>query len=90
MVNRRARVAVRIVREPARGELGEPIADARIGAALMDHAGEQRDLLGAKLGAFGREQRAFVPAEQPFGRNQKRGLPRVLAKLVVDVLRVGH
>ena len=81
---------MRIGRQRAGEQFIEPAANARIDLPLVNHAGEKCDLLGSVLAASGRQQRAFIPAEQGLDRPEHRAFTRVPAQLVVGFLRFVH
>jgi hypothetical protein len=44
-------------------QLAEPLADARVGRALVDHPRQHRELVGAMWGGFRRHRHALIPAQ---------------------------
>ena len=90
LADRGAGVAVRVGGQRALGQLAQPLAQPRIGAALVDQPGQKRHLLGAILAGRDRQHRPFVPTQHRFGADQVGGFAGMLTKLLVDLLGVRH
>ena len=76
----RAGVAVRIGRQRRVGQLGEPLADPRVGLPLVNFPGQKRHLLGPIRPGGRRHLGPLVPLQQPANARQQGRLAGVGAQ----------